>query len=122
MQVKAYPWLLLSSADATPCNWQKILGFCLVFKTWTCIQGIERISRDETLISDILRALTLLWMNVIAREVFEMRVPRDLLPVILPQENNYPTTYTSLSNPNASSIRHHSNNNNNHKNNNNKLY
>ena len=63
-------------------------------------------------------------MNVIAREVFEMIVPRDLLPVILPQEKNNPTTYTSLSNPNATSIRHHShNNNNNNKNdNNNKLY
>jgi len=84
----------------------------------TVLKGLLEISRDETLISDILRALTLLWMNVIAREVFEMRVPRDLLPVILPQEKNNPTTYASLSNPSATSIRHHSNNNNK---NNNKL-
>lgn len=61
-------------------------------------------------------------MNVIAPEVFEMRVPRDLLPVILPQEKNNPTTYTSLSNPSATSIRHHSYNNNNKNDNNNKLY
>ena len=71
--------------------------------------SIERMSRDEKLISDILRALTVLWMNVIAPEVFEMRVPRDLLPVILPLEKNNPTTYTSLSNPNATSTSHQSN-------------
>ena len=47
------------------------------------------------------------WMS--ALEVFEVRVPRDLLPVFLPQEKNNPTSYTSLSNPNATSIRHQSN-------------
>ena len=80
--------------------------------------SIERMSRDETLISDILRALTVLWMNVIAPEVFEMRVPRDLLPVILPPEKNNPTTYTSLSNPNAPSTSHPSNGSTNNNNNN----
>ena len=47
------------------------------------------------------------WMS--ALKVFEARVPRDLLPVFLPQEKNNPTSYTSLSNPNATSIRHQSN-------------
>ena len=37
-----------------------------------------------------------------------MRVPRHL-PAILPQEKYNPTTYTSLSNPNTTSIRHQSN-------------
>ena len=44
---------------------------------------MERIPRDEVLIEKILRNLTALWTRVIAPEVFEMRVPRDLLPLIL---------------------------------------
>ena len=42
----------------------------------------ERIPRDEPLI-EILRYLISLWMHVIAPEIFEMHVPRDLLPFVL---------------------------------------
>lgn len=45
--------------------------------------SVERIPRDEVLIEKILRNLTALWTRVISPEVFEMRVPRDLLPLIL---------------------------------------
>ena len=46
--------------------------------------SVERIPRDESVIEKILQFLTTLWMKVIAPEIFEMRVPRDLLPFILP--------------------------------------
>ena len=45
--------------------------------------SVERIPRDEALIEKILSYLTALWTRVIAPEIFEMRVPRDLLPLIL---------------------------------------
>ncbi|KAJ7386067.1 hypothetical protein OS493_012401 [Desmophyllum pertusum] len=50
---------------------------------------IERIPRDEPLISRILTFLTELWTRVIAPEIFEMRIPRGLTPFILPQETSY---------------------------------
>ena len=40
----------------------------------------ERIARDEPLIVEILRYLTAFWTRVIAPEIFDMRVPRDLVP------------------------------------------
>ena len=49
--------------------------------------SIERINRDEQLMSEILNHLSTFWFQVIAPEIFEMRVPRDLLPFILPKEN-----------------------------------
>lgn len=49
--------------------------------------SVEKIERDEPLISKILEFLTALWTRVIAPEIFEMRVPRDLLPFILPETN-----------------------------------
>ena len=45
--------------------------------------SIERIFRDELLTDEILKLLTLFWMRVIAPEIFEMRVPRNLYPFIL---------------------------------------
>jgi len=45
--------------------------------------SVERIPRDEPLIEKILSYLTTLWTLVIAPEVFEMHVPRDLNPFIL---------------------------------------
>lgn len=42
--------------------------------------SIERIYRDETFITDVLNVLTQFWRRVVAPEIFEMRVPRDLLP------------------------------------------
>ena len=45
--------------------------------------SVERIPRDEPRIKKILCFLTALWMLVIAPEVFEMRVPRNLLPFVL---------------------------------------
>ncbi|KAJ7376530.1 hypothetical protein OS493_034267, partial [Desmophyllum pertusum] len=45
--------------------------------------SIERIPRDEPLIEKILEYLTALWTRVIAPEIFEMRVPRKLLPFVL---------------------------------------
>ena len=46
--------------------------------------SIERIFRDEVLIDEISSVLSLFWMRVIAPEIFEMRVPRNLHPFILP--------------------------------------
>ena len=45
--------------------------------------SVERIPRDKPLIKKIFCFLTALWMLVIAPEVFEMRVPRNLLPFVL---------------------------------------
>lgn len=45
--------------------------------------SVERIPRDEPLVEKILSYLTTLWTLVIAPEVFEMRVLRDLNPFIL---------------------------------------
>ena len=38
----------------------------------------ERIFRDEFVIADIIKFLTSFWIRVIAPEIFEMRVPRNL--------------------------------------------
>ena len=46
--------------------------------------SIERVDRDEYLMTDILTTLTALWKRVIAPELFEVRVPQDLEPFILP--------------------------------------
>ena len=48
--------------------------------------SIERIFRDEFVIADIIKFLTSFWIRVIAPEIFEMRVPRNLHPLILPNE------------------------------------
>lgn len=47
------------------------------------LDSVERIARDEPLIEEILRYLTAFWTRVIAPEIFEMRVPRDLVPFVL---------------------------------------
>ena len=49
--------------------------------------SVKKIEWDEPLISKILEFLTALWTRVIAPEIFEMRVPRDLLPFTLPETN-----------------------------------
>ena len=49
--------------------------------------SIETINRDEQLMSEILNHLSTFWFQVVSPEIFEMRVPRDLLPFILPKEN-----------------------------------
>ena len=48
--------------------------------------SIERIFRDEFVIAGIIKFLTSFWIRVIAPEIFEMRVPRNLHPLILPNE------------------------------------
>ena len=45
--------------------------------------NVERIRRDEQLITTMLGNVTSLWNRVVAPEIFEMRVPRKLNPVIL---------------------------------------
>ena len=72
--------------------------------------SLQRIPRDEPLIEKILSYLTALWMRVIAPEIFEMRVPRNLLPFVLPPPGSPDggldpkdlTTCTSLTPPNDS--------------------
>ena len=44
---------------------------------------MERITRNELLIEKIVEYLTELLMRVIVPEIFEMRVPGDLLPFVL---------------------------------------
>ena len=45
--------------------------------------NVERIRRDDQLITNMMSNVTSLWIRVIAPEIFEMRVPRKLCPVIL---------------------------------------
>ena len=49
--------------------------------------SIETINRHEQLMSEILNHLSTFWFQVVSPEIFEMRVPRNLLPFILPKEN-----------------------------------
>ena len=44
--------------------------------------SVQTIHRDQQLISDILLRLSALWKRVIAPEIIEMRVPRDLNPFV----------------------------------------
>jgi len=46
--------------------------------------SVQRIPRDELLIEKILSYLTELYMRFIARKIFEIRVPWNLLPFLLP--------------------------------------
>lgn len=48
--------------------------------------SIERIYRDETFITDMLNVLTHFCRRVVATEICEMRVPRDLLPFVMPSD------------------------------------
>jgi hypothetical protein len=48
--------------------------------------SIERVCRDESVITEILTFLTVFWTRVIAPEYFEMRVPRGLHPFILSED------------------------------------
>ena len=45
--------------------------------------SVQRIYRDQQLICDILLKLSALWKRVIAPEIIEMRVPRDLKPFVM---------------------------------------
>ena len=47
--------------------------------------SIERIYRDEHITADILKWLTSFWTRIIAPELFEMRIPRNLYPFIFPE-------------------------------------
>ena len=46
--------------------------------------SIERIYRNEHVIDEIIKCLTALWRRVVAPELYEMRVPRNSLPFVLP--------------------------------------
>ena len=48
--------------------------------------SIEQIFRDKFVIADIVKFLTSFWIRMIAPEIFEMRVPRNLHPLILPND------------------------------------
>ena len=52
--------------------------------------SVQRIERDEHLIQEILKLLTAFWKRVIAPELIEMRVPRNLMPFVLPDMKNAP--------------------------------
>ena len=45
--------------------------------------SVQRIYRVQQLISDILLRLSALWKRVIAPDIIEMRVPRDLNPFVM---------------------------------------
>ncbi|CAC5420379.1 unnamed protein product [Mytilus coruscus] len=55
------------------------------FVLWSPVgpPNVERIRRDEQLIKSMLGNVTTLWYEVIAPEIFEMRVPRNLSPILL---------------------------------------
>jgi len=55
------------------------------FVLWSPIgkPNIERICRDDQLIVMMIGNLTNLWQKVVGPEMFEMRVPRKLFPIIL---------------------------------------
>ena len=48
--------------------------------------SIERIFKDEFVVADIVKFLASSWIKVIAPEIVEMHVPRNLHPLILPNE------------------------------------
>ena len=68
--------------------------------------SVKRIPRDEPLIKKILCFLTALWMLVIAPEVFEMRVPRNLLPFVLdePSQSLHSSKQSPLESPDCGVI------------------
>ena len=51
--------------------------------------SVERITRDEPLMEKIVRYLTALWTRAIAPKVFEMRVPRGLIPFVLTESVDF---------------------------------
>ena len=55
------------------------------FALWSPVgkPNVERIRRDDQLITNMMSNVTSLWIRVIAPEIFEMRVPRKVYPVIL---------------------------------------
>ena len=59
------------------------------FALWSSLgkPNIERIRRDEQLITNMIGNITSLWRRVIAPELFEIRVPRKLFPIILEDTN-----------------------------------
>ena len=61
--------------------------------------SVERISRDEPPITEILEYIQALWMRVIALEILEMRVPRGLFPFILPEPAETSSTTLSPESP-----------------------
>ena len=64
--------------------------------------SIERIYRDEHRIADILKCFTSFWTRVIAPELFEMPVPRNLYPFIFPEREV--NVFTILSKPEEAEI------------------
>ena len=50
--------------------------------------SIERIFRNEQVISQIIESLTASWKRAVAPELVEMRVPRNLLPFILLEDDS----------------------------------
>ncbi|XP_015780592.1 PREDICTED: uncharacterized protein LOC107358507 [Acropora digitifera] len=65
--------------------------------------SVEKITRDEALITKIQEYIQALWMRVIAPEIFEMRAPRDLLPFILPESpSSEPVTHCDTGTPASS--------------------
>ena len=68
--------------------------------------SVERIPRDKPLIKKIFCFLTALWMLVIAPEVFEMRVPRNLLPFVLDEsaESLYSSKWSPSESPDCGVI------------------
>ena len=52
--------------------------------------SVQRIERDEHIILEILKLLKAFWKRVIAPELIEMRVPRNLMPFVLPDMKNAP--------------------------------
>ena len=50
--------------------------------------SIERIYQNEHVIDEIIKCLTALWKRVVPLELYEMRVPRNLLPFVLPENIN----------------------------------
>ena len=57
--------------------------------------SIERIYRNEQVIDNIINCHTALWKRVVAPELHEMRVPRNLLPFVLPETINNSVRSTS---------------------------
>lgn len=85
MCVKAYPCVLPSVPTHPPSDKQEILCLYFTCSKWSRFSGED--CTDESLIAKILEFLTAFWMRVVAPKIFEMCVPRDLLPFILPQLN-----------------------------------
>ena len=97
-------WIVLHMRCFSPLSF--LCEPLLILRAASGPDSVKRIPRDEPLIKKIVCFLTALWMLVIAPEVFEMRVPSNLLPFVLnePTDSLYSSKRSPLESPDCGVI------------------